>query len=199
VKTNKDPETRLLKAYASRTSDSASGIELHVPVLGATISLDDRGALSLITDLIPAARLQPGERQELIDFIRESYRDEDRDHRSDESSTLREIRAATAVLLREPFPSYLPGRWPNTYAYDFLRSHPELLPEAVREQAGPIDSRAAAAGAVRLWAQAAGVPADSIRAILADAYLEQHHIPLGFADHERAEHRRKVEDAHQKG
>lgn len=194
---NKKAETRLPKAYASRTSDSAFGIELHVR--GGAISLDDPSAISLIKDLIPAARLLPAEQQELIDFIRNTYRDDDTDNPIHESSTLREIRAATVAVLREQPSSYIPGRWPYTYAADFMRSHPELLPTSVREAVGTIDSRHAASQAVGRWAQEVGAPADEIKAILADAYLEQHHISLGFADDERAAHRRKVTDAHPMG
>lgn len=104
---NKKAETRLRKAYASRTSDSASGIELHAR--GRTASLDDPSSISLIKDLIPAARLLPAEQQELIDFIRNTYREDDTDNPVHESSTLGEIRAAAAEVLRDQPPSYIPG------------------------------------------------------------------------------------------
>jgi hypothetical protein len=52
---------------------------------------------------------------------------------------------------------------------------------------------------IRLWAKRIGVQPNNIRAVLADAYLQQHDIPLGLADDERAAHQLKAKDAHQMG
>lgn len=71
------PPHGLPPVWAARTSDSRSGIELHIQTLCTTVGMNDQTALSLIKDLVPAARLTRAEREDLIAFIGTSYAWED--------------------------------------------------------------------------------------------------------------------------
>lgn len=59
------------------------------------------------------------------------------------------------------------SRWPNTYAYDQVRSR---VPS--------VDSRAEAAGAVRRLAEQAGLPVEYVKEQLATAYCIENNIDL---------------------
>lgn len=68
------------------------------------------------------------------------------------------------------------GRFPYTYADDFLRCHPELVPsEYVNEV---IDSRCAAGLAIERWARGIGVDERELYEVLAEAYMNEFHIYL---------------------
>jgi hypothetical protein len=91
------------------------------------------------------------------------------------------VRQATLAAMEN---GYTPSRWPVTYAADFLRAHPELLPDTVGVDLDA-GSRASAIHAIRCWATAMGVPVAALNKVLADAYLIEHHIPPGHADEQR--------------
>jgi hypothetical protein len=90
------------------------------------------------------------------------------------------------ALAAIPSTSYIPTRWPATYAADFLRTHPGLLPDAVEVEMDT-GSRGSASHAIRCWGMAIDVPVDALKKVLADAYLVEHHIPLEHADQQRAD------------
>jgi len=65
-------------------------------------------------------------------------------------------------------------RFPYTYADDFVRLHPEIIPSAyVRE---PIDSRAGAGLAIERWAKAIDVSTEQLASTLAGAYMIEFHL-----------------------
>lgn len=63
--------------------------------------------------------------------------------------------------------TFIAGRYPYTYAYDYLR-----------EMNGPVGSmsRADCAGAVGRWCEQSGVDKDSLCVMLADLYIDRHAI-----------------------
>ena len=70
--------------------------------------------------------------------------------------------------LEEPNVSlYSPTRFPNTYAYDYLR---EIWPTQI--------SRAEAAGLVRRWTERHGVSKEGFNTILAMRYMAKYNITI---------------------
>lgn len=73
-----------------------------------------------------------------------------------------------------------PGRVPYTYADDFLCLHPQIVPdEYVRE---PINSRCAAGLVIERWAEGINVDVEELALVLAEAYMEEHHLYLEETD-----------------
>jgi len=87
-------------------------------------------------------------------------------------SKLEDIIQSATYSFRQPF---IESRYPYTYAYDFLKSHPELVP--VRHvDAYFAGSRALTSVIVRRWAEDEEIDHDQLVRVLADAYMKEHHI-----------------------
>lgn len=102
---------------------------------------------------------------------------------SAQAARLNEVRTVARAAIEQPLVGYIPSRWPHTYAADFVRGHPQLLPDSVRAELD--GSRRSASAAIRAWAQTLDLPADALKAVLADAYLEENQIPLHEAAAQR--------------
>lgn len=80
-----------------------------------------------------------------------------------------------ADLLDQTSNPYTPGRYPYTYACDFIRTNPHVVPAAVRFQVTADDptmfSRAEASQLIDLWATAEGRTVEDLARTLADAYM----------------------------
>lgn len=71
--------------------------------------------------------------------------------------------------------TYIPTRYPYTYACDFMRQFPTVIPV----DAGPIPDGMSRADASRLrqrWAEIERREDDDLACVLADAYLQVHGI-----------------------
>ncbi len=71
--------------------------------------------------------------------------------------------------------TFIPTRYPYTYAADFLRQFPHVVPV----DAGPVPlnmSRSDASQIRRRWAEVEGRDDDEFAQVLADAYLRVHGI-----------------------
>lgn len=87
-----------------------------------------------------------------------------------------------------------PTRWPYTYACDFLRSHPEIVPQEVwqakpapwRENDTDLISRADASRVRQVWAAMTGTEDEDAAELLAAAYCREYGIsvPAAFLDEE---------------
>jgi hypothetical protein len=79
---------------------------------------------------------------------------------------------------------YSPTRYPYTYACDFLRTNPQVIPSTVRERyearygqaTSPWMSRSQAARIREMWAFFERRDDDEFARVLADAYLLMHGI-----------------------
>ncbi len=91
-------------------------------------------------------------------------------------TTVAQLVTATTTS-REQF---TPGRYPWTYAADFIREHPHVVPAAIREQVDvdnpALYSRSEAAHMKTLWAKAEGREERELAEVLADAFLQVHGI-----------------------
>lgn len=105
---------------------------------------------------------------------------------AEESPALALIRIAVDDAVRVArSTAYVPHRWPNTYATDFLFTCPDVVPEPVRRQLGRIQNRIVAMSAIDRWTEHAHVSRPALIALLADAFLAMQGIPLDVADRER--------------
>lgn len=102
-------------------------------------------------------------------------------------SDLREIWAKVQEAAHREAETYIPSRYPYTYAADFLRAHTHLLPEEVPWRYRPINSRLYASFARQHWACLLGVGDAELASVLADGYLTEHGIPLAAANLERGQ------------
>lgn len=70
-------------------------------------------------------------------------------------------------------PQFIPGRYPYTYAADFMRQHPHVIPEEAFMGTDPAGMSRARASVVRAeWARMVGMEESRLAEILADAALE---------------------------
>jgi len=104
---------------------------------------------------------------------------------SDQHDPLDAVRQSVITAARESGERYSPTRWPYTYAADFVRTHPRLLPLSSWDTLLPVLSRADASHAIGLWAEQLGVTHESLARVLADGYLIEHGISLNAADEQR--------------
>lgn len=66
--------------------------------------------------------------------------------------------------------TYIPTRYPYTYACDFIRQHPQVVPVDAGRTYGEI-SRSEVGPIIRRWAEIERCDADDLINALADAYL----------------------------
>ncbi len=79
---------------------------------------------------------------------------------------------------------YIPTRYPYTYAADFVRQHPEIVPSQYLRGNEDMMSRADASGVIHRWAEGeqydgadqVGGPGRLLAEVLADSYLRVHGI-----------------------
>jgi hypothetical protein len=76
-------------------------------------------------------------------------------------------------VMREQFS---PSRYPYTYAADFLRAHPEMVPGHIRQKMVVIESRSDASQARSLWADELGIDDADAAEVLANAYLKENGV-----------------------
>ena len=85
-----------------------------------------------------------------------------------------------AIFKETPKSSFIPGRYPYTYGYDFLRNHfTEVVPEATRNSipAPDLGSRGEMAQFCKAWAVEEGYSDyTDIVTVFADAYLLENSI-----------------------
>lgn len=89
---------------------------------------------------------------------------------------------------------FSPTRWPYTYACDFLRNHPDIVPAEVWKanpalwsaQNAELMSRAATSRVRQSWADMTGVDDYTAAELLAAAYCREYGIsvPAAFLDEE---------------
>lgn len=78
-------------------------------------------------------------------------------------------------LARKAYSGYISEhRVPYTYADDFLRLHPAIVPEEYVKE--PITSRAAAGLTIERWAKGIGVSTEELAEVLCQAYCEEWHL-----------------------
>lgn len=85
------------------------------------------------------------------------------------------LRAKIAKILDDGETHVIAGRYPVTYACDFLRSHANILPVNTWQKYAFTD-RANALRIINIWAQRFDLDREVVLTILADAYLAEHHI-----------------------
>jgi hypothetical protein len=69
---------------------------------------------------------------------------------------------------------FIPSRYPYTYAADFLRGHPDMVPAWLRDE---LDGSRGSASQVRTkWAERLGIDDREAAEILANAYLEENKV-----------------------
>lgn len=73
-------------------------------------------------------------------------------------------------------PVFIPSRYPYTYAADFLRAHPEMVPGHIRKELIVIESRSDASLARERWAEDLGIDDADAAEVLADAYLKENGV-----------------------
>lgn len=75
--------------------------------------------------------------------------------------------------------NFIPTRYPYTYAYDFVRSHPHMVPAEIADRHPDFrSSRAETSGLVKDWCESTGVNRERFSYNLADAYLLDDELPL---------------------
>ena len=78
--------------------------------------------------------------------------------------------------------AFIPGRYPYTYAYDFVRSYPNVVPDSHPKQQWlallGTESRAETSVLIRCWAQLSGLNHRMLLIALADAYCEIERIAV---------------------
>lgn len=89
-------------------------------------------------------------------------------------------RIAYAAIQANPRAVYSETRDPYTYAADFLRAHPDLLPAhitaVVAEDEERIRSRSEASQARQAWVKELGISDEQAARILASAYLVENDV-----------------------
>jgi uncharacterized protein YcaQ len=86
-----------------------------------------------------------------------------------------------AQITPEHSEQYIPTRYPYTYACDFIRQHPYVVPVQVRNDMvcrfdASLMSRSDASQVCRVWAEVEGRDSEDLARILADAYLHIHRV-----------------------
>lgn len=86
-------------------------------------------------------------------------------------------------IIPEQGETFSPTRYPYTYACDFLRNNPHVIPAEVRNNPNvqhaierPLMSRADASRVRSVWAGFEGRDDEDLACVLADAYLSVHRI-----------------------
>lgn len=103
------------------------------------------------------------------------------DHHVRENQRLREVREQVLFhgkpAVREEF---VPGRWPYTYAADFVRAHEAIIPDIIWDEieiSGGV-SRSQAARARTRWANSLGLLDVDVAEQLACGYLIENGVDL---------------------
>lgn len=100
--------------------------------------------------------------------------------------TIRSIADAIAEIQPESAEAFIPTRYPYTYACDYLRGHPHIIPDEVLDlwPLRPRDpmSRADASLVRELWASLTGVSDAQSAILLADAYLKAAGMRVSYGD-----------------
>lgn len=99
---------------------------------------------------------------------------------------IKTIDEALSALTFEQGEQFIPTRYPYTYATDFLRQHPSIVPHEVltSDRLSYIDygaplSRSAASRIREEWARLTGIDDMGAAILLADAYLAERGIAVG--------------------
>lgn len=70
--------------------------------------------------------------------------------------------------------AFIPTRYPYTYAYDFVRSHHDIVPpEILKDSNG---SRSETSAVVERWANSLGLDENDVCKVFADAYMAEYNI-----------------------
>lgn len=94
-----------------------------------------------------------------------------------ENDTLESFRAIVNAHVQKPMrQGFIPSRYPYTYAADFLRAHPEMVPGHIRKELVVIESRSDASRARQRWAEELGIDDADAAEVLADAYLKENGV-----------------------
>lgn len=101
--------------------------------------------------------------------------------------TIRSIADAIDLGTPKRQEAFSPTRYPYTYAADYLRSNPHIVPAEVfndgrlwTAQHSAMMSRADAALARKIWAALTGVTDDQAAVLLANAYLEAAGLKVAY-------------------
>lgn len=90
-------------------------------------------------------------------------------------TTLAQFKMLVNTTIKNSRSSYLPSRYPYTYAADFLRSHWDLVPEDIRDGLDS-GSRGDASYARQQMASAWAVEDDALAIVLANGYLIENNV-----------------------
>ncbi len=87
-----------------------------------------------------------------------------------------------AQIPPEPLEQFSPARYPYTYACDFIRQHPNVVPPEVRSNPniaylfGEMMARSEASQVLKVWAEYEGRDNEDMARVLADAFIVAHGI-----------------------
>jgi hypothetical protein len=92
------------------------------------------------------------------------------------SEKLDEFREQVRAVIKDNRELFTPGRYPYTYASDFLRAHTDLIPADIVNRLTVVQARSDASRARTEMAERMGVEDVTLACVLADAYLIENNV-----------------------